>query len=96
MFLSYLLFELLDVEHSSTISHKNVKYNSLCPALAIVPPPPGGDFAHYDFQIPHYISHKMKYVSSLRVAARGLGADVVSVVGPTRVSFTRVFSGMYY
>ena len=25
MFLSYILFELLDVEHGSPISHKNVK-----------------------------------------------------------------------
>ena len=30
---------------------------------------PQGNFVHYDFQIPHYISHKMKYVRTLRVAA---------------------------
>ena len=47
-FLSYILFDLLDVEHGSPISHKNVCYG---------------------FQILHYISHKMKSVSSLRVAA---------------------------
>ena len=63
-FLSYIPFELLDVEHSNPISHKNVKCNFLGLALAIVPP-----FVHYDFQIQYYISHKMKYVSFLRVAA---------------------------
>ena len=41
-FLSYILFELLDVEHGSPISHKNVKCNSLDLALAIDPPFPGG------------------------------------------------------
>ena len=68
-FLSYILFELLDVEHCSPISHKNAKCNALGLALAIVPPPPWGNFVHYNFQVLHYISHKMKYVSSLRVAA---------------------------
>ena len=68
-FLSYILFELLDVEHSSPISYKNVKCNSQDLALAIVPLPPRGNFEQYNFQILHYISHKMKYVSSLRVAA---------------------------
>ena len=48
---------------------KMSKCNSLGLALAIVPPPPRGNFLHYDFQILHYISHKMKYVSPLRVAA---------------------------
>ena len=46
---------------------KNVKCNSLCLALAIVPSPPRGNFVHCDFPILHYISHKMKYVSPLRV-----------------------------
>ena len=69
MFLSYILFELLDVEHGSPISSKNVKCNSLGLALAIDPPPSRGNFVHYDFQILHYISHEMKYVSSLKVAA---------------------------
>ena len=64
-----MLLELLDVEHSSPISHKNVKCNSLGLALAIVPPPPWGNFVHYNFQILHYISHKMKYICPLRVAA---------------------------
>ena len=69
MFLSYILFELLDVEHGSPISHKNVKCNSLGLSLAIVPLPSRGNFVHYDFQILHYISHKTKYVSSLRETA---------------------------
>ena len=42
VFLSYVLFELLEVEHSSPISHKNVKCNSLGLAQAIIPSPPGG------------------------------------------------------
>ena len=67
-FLSYILFELLDVEHGAPISHKTVKSNYLDLALAIDPTSPQGNFVHYDFQILHYISHKMKYVSSLRVA----------------------------
>ena len=69
MFLSYRLFELLDVEHGNPISHKNVKCNSLGLALAIDPISPKRNFVHYASQILHYISHKMKYVSSLRVAA---------------------------
>ena len=40
-FLSYILFELFDVEHGSPISHKNVKCNSLGLALAIDALPPG-------------------------------------------------------
>ena len=39
-FLSYILFELLDVEHGRPISHKNVKCNSLGLALAIDPASP--------------------------------------------------------
>ena len=68
-FLSYILFELLDVEHGSPISHKNVKSNSLGLVLAIDPTSPRGNFVQYNFQILDYISHKMKYVSFLRVAA---------------------------
>ena len=68
-FLSYMLFELLDVEHGRPISHKNVNCNSLGLALAIDAISPRGNFVHYDFKILHYISHKMKYVSSLGVAA---------------------------
>ena len=34
-FLSFILFELLDVEHGNPISHKNVKFNYLGLALAI-------------------------------------------------------------
>ena len=48
--LSYILFELLDVEHGSPISHKNVKGNSLGLVVAI-DPSPRGNFIHYDFQI---------------------------------------------
>ena len=69
MFLSYILFELLDVEHGSPISHKTVKCNYLGLVLAIDPTSPRGNFVHYNFQILYYISHKMKYVSTLRVAA---------------------------
>ena len=68
MFLFYILFELLDVEHGSPISRINVKCYSLGFALAIDPPPPRGNFVHYYFQILHYISHKMKYVSPLKVS----------------------------
>ena len=37
--------------------------------LAIDPTSSKGNFVHYASQTLHYISHKMKYVSSLRVAA---------------------------
>ena len=37
--------------------------------LAIDPPPPRGNFVHYDFLKLHYIRHKIKDVSPLRVAA---------------------------
>ena len=63
-FLSYKM-----LEHGTPISHKNVKCNSLGLALAIDPTSPRGNFVHYNFQILHYISHKIKDVSSLRVAA---------------------------
>ena len=69
MFLSYILFELLDFEHGSPISRKHVKCNSLGLAVAIDPLPPRGNFVHYDFQIVYYISFKMKHVSPLKVAA---------------------------
>ena len=68
-FLSYILFEYLDVEHDSPISHQKVKCNSLGIALDKDPPPSKGNSEHYNFQILHYISHTMKYVSPLRVAA---------------------------
>ena len=48
---------------------KKVKCKSPGPALAIDPSSPRGNFVHYDFQIQHYISLIMKYVSPLRVAA---------------------------
>ena len=37
--------------------------------LAIDPLPPRGNFVHYDFLKLHYIRHKIKDVSPLRVAA---------------------------
>ena len=46
-FLSCIIFELLDVEHGSPISHKNVKCYSLGLALAIDPTSSKGNFAHY-------------------------------------------------
>ena len=49
IFLSYILFELLDVEHGTPLSHKNVKCNSLGLTLAIDPTSPRGNFVHYDF-----------------------------------------------
>ena len=42
--LSYIVFKLLDVEHGSPISHKNVKCNSLGLALAIDPTSLQGEF----------------------------------------------------
>ena len=53
----------------SPISQKKSKCNSSGLVLAIDPTSPRGNFVHYDFQILHYISHKMKYVRTLRVAA---------------------------
>ena len=82
MFLSYILFELLDVEHGSPISHKSLKCNSLGLALAIDPTSPQGNYVHYDFQILYYISYKMKYVCSLRVAA--LAGNIVLRTLPTK------------
>ena len=63
-FLIYYMLNIVAPYHT-----KNVKCNSRGLALAIVPLPPKWNFLHYDFQILHYISHKMKYVSPLRVAA---------------------------
>ena len=44
MFLSDILFELLDDEHGTPISQKNVKCNSPGLALAIDPTSPQGEF----------------------------------------------------
>ena len=68
-FLSYIPFELLDIEHSSPISHKISHVIINDNAVTLVSLLHRGDFVYYNFQILHYISHKMKYVSSLRVAA---------------------------
>ena len=67
-FLSNILFELLDVEHGSPISHKNVKCNSLGLALAI-DPLTQGKFCTLQLPNTTLLSHKMKCVSPLRVAA---------------------------
>ena len=48
---------------------KMSKVNSLDLELAIDPPHLGVNFAHYDFLILYSITHKMKYISPLRVAA---------------------------
>ena len=48
-FLSYILFELLDDEHGTPISQKNVKCHFPGLALAIHPTSPRGNFVHYDF-----------------------------------------------
>ena len=58
------------------------KCNYLGLALAIVPSPPKGNFVHHNFQILHYISHKMKYVSPLRVAA--LACNIMLRTLPTK------------
>ena len=47
------------------ISHKNVKCNSLGLVMAIDSTSPRGNFLHYDFEMLHYISHKIIYVSPL-------------------------------
>ena len=44
MFLSYIFFELLDNEHGTPISQKNVKCNSPGLALVIDPTYPKGEF----------------------------------------------------
>ena len=65
----FILFELINGEHGSPISHENVKCNSLGLALAIDPTSPRGNFVLYNFKILHYISQTMKYVSPLRLVA---------------------------
>ena len=42
MFLSYTLFELLDAEHGTPLSHRNVNWNSPDLEQAIDPLSPGG------------------------------------------------------
>ena len=61
---------------------KMSKVNSLDLELAIDPPPHRGNFAHYDFLILHYISHTMKYVSPLRMAA--LACNITLPTLPTK------------
>ena len=75
MFLYYILFKLLDVKHGIPISRKNVNCNSLGLALAIDPLHQGGKLVHHNFQTLYYISHKIKYVGPLKVAA--LARDIM-------------------
>ena len=58
------------------------KVNSLDLELAIGPSPPKRNFAHYNFLILHYISHKMKCVSPLRVIV--LACNIVLRTLPTK------------
>ena len=57
------------------IYHLKETYSTYCRILplglelAIDPPPPRVNFVHYDFLKLHYIRHKIKDVSPLRVAA---------------------------
>ena len=51
------------------MSHKVLDFKPIGLELAIDPPPPRGNFVHYDFLKVHYIRHKIKDVSPLRVAA---------------------------
>ena len=64
------------------ISQKNVKCNSPDLTMAVDPTSPRGNFLHYEFQILHYKSHKMKYVSPLRVAA--LAGNIMLRTLPTK------------
>ena len=57
---------ILKLEHFSSALGL---FKVICIELAIDPPPPRGYFVHYGFQKLHYIRHKIKDVSSLRVAA---------------------------
>ena len=69
MFLSYILFDLLDDEHGTPHITEKCKKLFSRPQDGYRPIFPQGNFVHYDFKILHYISHKMKCVSLLRVAA---------------------------
>ena len=50
--------------------------------LAIDPPPPMGNFEHYDFLKLHYIRHKIKDVSRLRVAALTCNVALYTLLPP--------------
>ena len=43
------------------------------------PPPPRGNFVHYDFLKLQYISHKMRHVSPLRVEALSCNNNITYV-----------------
>ena len=75
---------------------KNVKCNSLGLSLAIVPLPSRGNFVHYDFQILHYITHKMKYVSPLRVAALACNIMLRTLPHKITLNFPDNASNMTY
>ena len=50
------------------------------------PPPPRGNFVHYDFLKLHYIRHKIKNVSPLRVA--GLTCNITLYKLPPEIALT--------
>ena len=58
---------LLQIQRCHFIRHHDPVLLGL--ELAIDPLPPRGNFVHYDFLKQHYIRHKIKDVSPLRVAA---------------------------
>ena len=64
---NYLQHPISPLSASHVIKTPNYEFLGL--ELAIDPPPPRGNFAHYDFLKRHNIRHKMKDVTSLRVAA---------------------------
>ena len=53
------------------------------------PPPPRGNFVHYDFLKLHYIRHNIKYVSPLRVAALLCNITLYTLPPPPRNSIKR-------
>ena len=55
-------------------------------SLPIVPLPSGEHFVNYNFQILHYKSHKMKYVSPLRVAV--LACNIMLCTLPLKLTLT--------
>ena len=52
--------------------------------LVIEPPPPRGNFVHYHFLKQHYIRHKIKDVSPLRMAA--LTCNITLYTLPSKIA----------
>ena len=50
------------------------------PKAGYRPPPPRGNFVHYDFLKLQYISHKMRHVSPLRVEALSCNNNITYVI----------------